>query len=53
LAGEFAQKFVNYRLRLAIVGDISQHLAGSEALCDFVAETNRGNQLAAGRASGG
>lgn len=45
LAGEFAQKFVNYRLRLAILGDISQHLARSEALRDFVAETNRGNQL--------
>jgi hypothetical protein len=45
LAGEFVQKFVNYRLRLAILGDISGHLAKSSALRDFVAETNRGDQL--------
>ena len=45
LAGEVAQKFVNYRLRLAIVGDISRHLEASSALRDFVRETNRGNQL--------
>lgn len=45
VAGEFVQKFVNYRLRLAILGDISAYLATSSALRDFVAETNRGNQL--------
>lgn len=45
LAGDIAQKFVNYRLRLAIVGDISGHLDRSPTLRDFVAETNRGNQL--------
>jgi Domain of unknown function (DUF4180) len=45
LAGEFVQKFVNYRLRLAILGDVSQHIARSEALRDFVTEANRGNQL--------
>jgi hypothetical protein len=45
LAGEVAQKFVNYRLRLAIVGDISHHVARSSALRDFVSETNRGRQL--------
>jgi hypothetical protein len=45
LAGEIAQKFVNYRLRLAIVGDISHHVASSTALRDFVFETNRGRQL--------
>jgi hypothetical protein len=45
LAGEVIQKFVNYRLRLAIVGDISGHLAESAALSDFVAETNRGRQI--------
>jgi predicted deacetylase len=44
-AGEFVQKFVNYRLRLAILGDISRHLVESSALRDFVAETNRGGQL--------
>lgn len=45
LAGEIVQKFVNYRLRLAIVGDISRHVAGSSALRDFVSEANRGNQV--------
>lgn len=45
LAGAIAQKFVNYRLRLAIVGDITRHLARSNALSDFVRESNRGDQL--------
>ncbi|TDC25438.1 DUF4180 domain-containing protein [Micromonospora sp. 15K316] len=40
-AGEIMQKFVNYRLRLAVVGDISAHLAGSGALRALVAESNR------------
>lgn len=45
VAGEIVQKFVNYRLRLAIVGDISRQVAASPALRDFVAESNRGTQL--------
>jgi hypothetical protein len=45
VAGNFMQKLVNYRLRLAIVGDISHHLAESAALRDFVSESNRGNQI--------
>ena len=45
VAGAIVQKFVNYRLRLAIVGDISAHVAGSTALRDFVVEANRGRQL--------
>lgn len=45
VAGEIAQKFVNYRLRLAVLGDISRHLAASSALRDFVRESNRGRQL--------
>jgi hypothetical protein len=45
LAGEFAQKFVNYRVRLAVIGDISAQLDGSAALRAFVAESNRGRQL--------
>ena len=32
VAGEFVQKFVTYRVRLAIVGDIARHLSESEAL---------------------
>jgi hypothetical protein len=42
LAGEVIQKFVNYGLRLAILGDISAAVAASAALHDFVYESNRG-----------
>jgi hypothetical protein len=45
LAGAIAQKFVNYRLRLAILGDISDRTATSKSLREFVAETNHGRQL--------
>lgn len=45
IAGEFIQKLVNYRQQLAIVGDIAAHVAASEALRDFVAESNRGRQV--------
>ena len=45
LAGEVAQKFVNYRIRLAIVGDISPQCAQSKALRDFVHESNQGQAL--------
>ncbi|MDQ7904210.1 DUF4180 domain-containing protein [Phytohabitans sp. ZYX-F-186] len=44
LAGEFLQKLVNYRLRVAIVGDVSAHVEGSNALRDFVRESNRRKQ---------
>lgn len=45
LAGSIAQKFVNYRMRLAVLGDISARTATSKPLQDFVRETNRGRQL--------
>jgi len=38
LAGEILQKFSNYRMKLAIVGDIS-HLK-SKSLRDFIRESN-------------
>ncbi len=44
LAGAIVQKLVNYRLRLAVVGDISGHLAASNAFRDWVRESNRGRQ---------
>ncbi|WP_089154040.1 DUF4180 domain-containing protein [Micromonospora sp. NBS 11-29] len=44
-AGEVMQKFVNYRLRLVVVGDISAHLAASGALRALVAESNRHDQV--------
>lgn len=45
VAGEFLQKIVNYRLRVAILGDISAFVAESGALRDFVWESNRGTQV--------
>ena len=39
LAGEMLQKVVNYRLRLAIVGDFS--IYESESLKAFITESNR------------
>lgn len=45
LAGAVLQKFVNYRIRLAIVGDISAAVARSPALADFVRESNRGSHI--------
>ena len=44
VAGAVVQKFVNYRLRLVVVGDVSEHVAASTALRDFVREANRGGQ---------
>jgi Domain of unknown function (DUF4180) len=41
-AGHFIQKFTNYRMRLVFAGDISGHVEQSEALADFVRESNRG-----------
>jgi hypothetical protein len=45
MAGEFLQKFVTYGVRVAIVGDISGHLAESGALRDFVLECNNGRHI--------
>lgn len=41
LAGGFMQKFQNYAMRLVVLGDIGAHVARSQALADFVGETNR------------
>ena len=45
VAGEAIQKFVNYGLRVAFVGDIGGAVAASDALRDFVRESNRGRQV--------
>ncbi len=39
IAGEILQKFSNYRMRLAIIGDFSRF--GSKSLHDFIRESNR------------
>lgn len=43
--GAVTQKFVNYRLKLAVVGDISAQTAASDALRDFVGEANAGGHV--------
>jgi len=43
LAGEILQKFVNYKVCLAIIGDFSKYQ--SKPLHDFIFECNKGNQL--------
>ncbi len=45
LAGAFLQKFVNYQMRVAIVGDIADRVAKSEPLRAFVEESNRGQTV--------
>ena len=43
LAGEGLQKFVNYQMRLAIVGDFSHYT--SKPLKDFIYESNQGTHV--------
>ncbi len=43
LAGEVLQKFVNYQMRLGIVGDFSGYT--SKPLQDFIWESNQGRQI--------
>ena len=43
LAGEVAQKFINYGYRLAIVGDFSGYR--SKPLRDYIYECNKGGHL--------
>lgn len=45
LAGTIAQKFVNYRLKLAVGGDITAYLDASNVLRGGVRESNRGCDL--------
>lgn len=42
LAGGILQKFVMYRVKLAIIGDFSD---ASESLKAFIYESNRGNEI--------
>jgi hypothetical protein len=43
LAGDILQKFSNYRIRLAIIGDFSKFT--SKSLQDFIRESNRGKSI--------
>ncbi|MBO1418711.1 DUF4180 domain-containing protein [Streptomyces sp. FH025] len=44
-AGEVMQKFVNYHVRLAVIGDISRHLEASSALRSLVHESNSSGHI--------
>ena len=46
VAGDVLQKFVNYRMKLAILGDISRYTDRSESLKALVRESNRGRDFA-------
>ncbi|SFF11633.1 protein of unknown function [Paenibacillus algorifonticola] len=43
LAGEILQKYVNYKVKLAIVGDFDTY--DSKSLKDFIYECNNGKQV--------
>lgn len=43
LAGEILQKFINYRVKMAIVGDFSVY--ESKSLKDFIYESNKGKDI--------
>lgn len=44
-AGAITQKFVQYGVRIAVVGDLTDRLAGSQPLRDWVRESNRGRSV--------
>ncbi|MED1559270.1 DUF4180 domain-containing protein [Bacillus paramycoides] len=43
LAGEILQKFINYKVKISIVGDFSMY--ASESLKDFIYECNKGKDI--------
>lgn len=43
IAGEILQKFINYRSKLAIIGDFNKYT--SKPLHDFIFECNKGNEI--------
>lgn len=45
LMGEFAQKLVNYRILLVILGSVEEFTQVSEPLRAFVRESNRGRHI--------
>ncbi|MDH0171325.1 DUF4180 domain-containing protein [Stenotrophomonas sp. GD04145] len=44
VAGQWVQMLVNYRLRFAVLGDVSAHRARSESLDAWITECNRGRE---------
>ncbi len=42
-AGEMLQKFINYKMKIAIAGDLSEYTG--KAIKDFIYECNSGNDI--------
>ena len=45
VAGEVVRKFAMYRIRLVVLGDITDHIEASDAFRAFVHEINRGGDI--------
>ncbi len=45
LAGALTQKIVNYRMKLAIIGDVSAEVAARKSVADWVREANAGRDI--------
>jgi hypothetical protein len=45
VAGEMLHRLLLYKLRVAIVGDVSRYIEESDSFRDFVVESNRANQV--------
>jgi hypothetical protein len=45
VAGDVLQKFVNYRIKCAVVGDVSAYIEASKPFRDLVVESNRGRDF--------
>jgi hypothetical protein len=43
IAGDILQKYTNYNMKLALIGDFSVYQ--SKSLTDFIRESNKGNQI--------
>ena len=45
IAGDVIQKFVTYGFQVAIIGDVTEAVAASDALRAFIGESNRGRHV--------
>jgi hypothetical protein len=45
IAGEILQKFSNYRVKLAIIGDFAKYTTKSKSIHDFIYECNKGKHV--------
>lgn len=45
VAGDVVRKFQMYRVRLVVLGDVTEHLTASDAFRSFVHEINKGGDI--------